>query len=69
MAISKKTATAPDTSGDAAQAEVTVRDVEQLQHLLLILGDPRVRVEVSHGDSQKPSFEMPASSRFQFTNY
>ena len=50
--------------------EVTVKDVERLKKLLQIFGDPRVRVEVSHGDAQKKStLDMPASSRFQFTTY
>lgn len=67
MTTSKKKAPVIPQRAVDDVSEVTVRDVERLQLLHQILGDPRVRVEVSHGHAQQPTVELPASSRFQIT--
>lgn len=43
---------------------VTVKDVERLNALQQIFGDPRKRVEVSETQSVSPSPTLPTSSRF-----
>lgn len=49
------------------ERDVTVKDVERLDNLQRIFGDPRRRVEVSQVPSEAAETELPASSRFQIS--
>ena len=51
----------------AVDPDATLKDVEKLDNLQRIFGDPRRRVEVSQSANGTQGIELPASSRYSVT--